>query len=279
MKNFIKEILFSFWGVLIAGFGMGSFLLPNRLSSGGFSGIATVLYYFFGWNVGIVIVLLNVPLFVFAFFRIGKKFFFKTVLSTVLMSFFIDLFQKYPLIIGDRFLACIYGGVLIGIGTGLTFKGNNSTGGSDLIVQIVKSFKVKIASGRLLNMIDIGVVLINVLFFREIEIGLYSAIAIFLDGVMIDIVFEGINFSKLIFIVSDKSDEILKCLHFDINCGATEIYGKGSYVGSNKIILMSVVNRREIPLIRERVHEIDQDAFLVVGNAREVYGLGFKSFE
>ena len=279
MKNFIKEILFSFWGVLIAGFGMGSFLLPNRLSSGGFSGIATVLYYFFGWNVGIVIVLLNVPLFVFAFFRIGKKFFFKTVLSTVLMSFFIDLFQKYPLIIGDRFLAGIYGGVLIGIGTGLTFKGNNSTGGSDLIVQIVKSFKVKIASGRLLNMIDIGVVLINVLFFREIEIGLYSAIAIFLDGVMIDIVFEGINFSKLIFIVSDKSDEILKCLHFDINCGATEIYGKGSYVGSNKIILMSVVNRREIPLIRERVHEIDQDAFLVVGNAREVYGLGFKSFE
>ena len=278
MRTFLKEILWTFCGTAFCGFGVGSFLLPNRLSSGGFSGIATVAYYFFGWNVGLVIVALNIPLFIIAFVRIGKRFLIKTILGTIFLSAFIDLFSDFPLIINDRFLACVYGGVLIGIGTGLTFRANTSTGGSDLIVQIARSFKVRIASGKLLNFIDICVVFVNVLFFREIEIGLYSAIAIFLDGVMIDIIFEGITFSKMVVIISDRSEAILKCLHNEINCGVTEIYGKGGYRENEKIVLMSVVNRRDIPSIKDRVYEIDEHAFLVVTNAREVYGLGFKDF-
>ena len=278
MKKFLKEILLTVLGTCACGLGVGSFLLPNRLSSGGFSGLATVAYYFLGWNVGLTVIILNIPLFIFAFIRIGRRFFIKTIFGATFLSIFIDVFSKYPLIVGDRFLACIYGGILIGIGTGIVFRANTSTGGSDLIVQIARSYKVKIASGKLLNMIDIGVVFINVLFFRELEIGLYSAIAIFLDGVMIDIIFEGITFSKMMFIISDKSEEILNCLHNDVNCGVTEFYGKGSYKGTSKVILMSVVNRRDIPMIREKIHEIDNYAFLVVGNAREVYGLGFKDF-
>ena len=278
MKKFLKEILLTVLGTCACGLGVGSFLLPNRLSSGGFSGLATVAYYFLGWNVGLTVIILNIPLFIFALIRIGRRFFIKTIFGATFLSIFIDVFSKYPLIVGDRFLACIYGGILIGIGTGIVFRANTSTGGSDLIVQIARSYKVKIASGKLLNMIDIGVVFINVLFFRELEIGLYSAIAIFLDGVMIDIIFEGITFSKMMFIISDKSEEILNCLHNDVNCGVTEFYGKGSYKGTSKVILMSVVNRRDIPMIREKIHEIDNYAFLVVGNAREVYGLGFKDF-
>ena len=276
MKQFLKEILWTFLGTAISGFGMGSFLLPNKLSSGGFSGIATIFYYFLGWNVGLTIICLNVPLFIFAYMRIGKKFFIKTILGTIFLSSFIDVFSSFPVIIDDRFLACIYGGILIGIGTGIAFKANTSTGGSDLIVQLARSFKVKIASGKLLNIIDIFVVFINVLFFRNIEIGLYSAIAIFLDGLMIDIIFEGITFSKMVFIISDKSEEILKCLHHEINCGVTEFYGKGSYVRKDKTILMTVLNRRDIPQIREKIHKIDEHAFIIVSNAREVYGLGFK---
>ncbi len=278
-NSFFKDIILIVFGTMFAGFGMASFLLPNKLSSGGFTGIATVFYYFFGWNVGLTVIILNIPFFIYAFVRIGKKFLIKTVIATFLLSFFIDIFEYLPLLTNDRLLASIYGGVLIGIGTGLTFKAHTSTGGTDLIVQIVRSFKVRISSSKLLNLIDICVVVLNVVFFREFEIGLYSAIAIFLDGVLIDIVFEGINFSKLVFIVSNKNTEIVNMIHENLKAGATEIYGKGTYLNQNKVVIMSVMNRREIPILCENVYEIDRDAFLIVSNAREVYGLGFKSIE
>ena len=177
-NSFFKDIILIVFGTMFAGFGMASFLLPNKLSSGGFTGIATVFYYFFGWNVGLTVIILNIPFFIYAFVRIGKKFLIKTVIATFLLSFFIDIFEYLPLLTNDRLLASIYGGVLIGIGTGLTFKAHTSTGGTDLIVQIVRSFKVRISSSKLLNLIDICVVVLNVVFFREFEIGLYSAIAI-----------------------------------------------------------------------------------------------------
>lgn len=278
-NSFFKDIIFIILGTLFAGIGMASFLLPNKLSSGGFTGIATIFYYFFGWNVGLTVIILNIPFFIYAFIRIGKKFLIKTIIATFLLSFFIDIFEYLPLLTNDRLLASIYGGVLIGIGTGLVFKAHTSTGGTDLIVQIVRTFKVRMSSSKLLNMIDICVVVLNVVFFREFEIGLYSAIAIFLDGVLIDIVFEGINFSKLVFIVSNKNTEIVNVIHEELKAGATEIYGKGTYLNEQKVVIMSVMNRREIPILCEKVYDIDREAFLIVSNAREVYGLGFKSIE
>lgn len=160
---------------------------------------------------------------------------------------------------------------------GFVFRAHTSTGGTDLIVQIARSYRVRISSSKLLNMIDIVVVLLNVILFREFEIGLYSTIAILIDGVLIDVVFEGINFSKLVFIISDKSDEIVSIIHNELNAGATEVFGKGSFSEINKIVIMSVVNRREIAVLRDRIYEVDRNAFLIVANAREVYGLGFKS--
>lgn len=276
MKKLGNEIIWCVIGTFLCGFGTGGFLIPNKLSSGGFSGIATIFYYFFGWKIGLTIVLLNIPLFIIALIKIGKKFLLKTFIGTISLSIFVEIFSKIQFINNDRFLACIYGGVLIGIGTGITFRANTSTGGSDLIVQILRAFSVKMTSSRLLTLIDIIVVATSVLFFKELEIGLYSAIAIFLDGIMIDIVFEGINFSKLVFIISDKKEDILKCLHEDINCGVTQIYGKGSYSDMDKTILMSVVNRRDVFPIKEKIRKIDSGAFIIVTNAREVYGLGFK---
>ncbi len=277
MKNFVKDILLSTVGTFLCGFGTGGFLVPNKLSSGGFSGVATILYYFFGWNMGFTIILLNIPLFIIAFLKLGKKFLIKSFIGTCTLSIFIDIFSRVHFIENDRFLACIYGGILIGIGTGFVFRANTSTGGSDLVVQILKSFKVRMTSSRLLNLIDIIVVSTNVLCFRKFEIGLYSAITIFLDGLLVDIIFEGINFSKLIFIISDKRDEVLKCLHEEINCGVTQIYGNGSYYNIRKTILMSVVNRRDVFIVKEKIKKIDPDVFIIVTNAREVYGLGFKS--
>ncbi len=279
INKFFKDIILIFLGTLFAGLGMGSFLLPNKLSSGGFTGIATIFYYFFNWNVGMTVIILNIPFFIFAYIKIGKKFLFRTIIGTVLLSFFIDIFESLPLITHDRLLSSIYGGFLIGIGTGIIFKAHTSTGGTDLIVQILRSYKIKLSNSNLLGFIDICVVILNVICFREFEVGLYSAIAIFIDGLMIDIIFEGINFSKLVFIVSDKSTEIVNMIHNELNSGATEIYGKGSYSENDKIVIMSAMPRRDITILREKVYEIDKDAFFIVSNAREVYGLGFKSVE
>lgn len=279
-SNFLKDIFLTILGTVFAGFGMATFLLPNKLSSGGFTGIATIFYYLFSWNLGITVIALNIPFFIWAFIRIGKRFLFKAIIGTTLLSVFIDVFEKYiPVLTNDRLLSSIYGGILIGIGTGIIFKAHTSTGGTDLIVQIVKSYKTRISSSKLLSIIDIAVVVLNVVCFGEFEIGLYSAIAIFIDGLMIDIIFEGITFSKQVFIISNKNSEIVKMIHNELKAGATEIYGKGSYLNENKIVVMSVMNRREIPLLREKINEIDRNAFLIVSNAREVYGLGFKSIQ
>ena len=204
MKKKIRDIILITVGCIIAGIGTALFLLPNRLSSGGFAGIATILYYLFGIPMGNTIMILNIPLFILSYFRAGKTFLLKSIYATFLYSIAIDILSKITTFTDDRFLDCIYGGILIGVGLGLVFKAKASTGGTDLIVQIVKSYSKKVRTSNMLVIMDGFIVFANLLFFRQIEIGLYSAIAIFIIGKMIDLVFEGINFSKMLYIVSDK---------------------------------------------------------------------------
>ena len=191
-------------GAAIMSVATSLFLLPNQLSSGGFSGIATITYYLFNWSVGTVILLLNIPFFILAFIRIGKEFVLKSIVGTAFLSFFIDFFDKFNPLTNDRFLACIYGGILIGIGTSLILRASASTGGSDLVSYIIKSFKPGLSTSNLIVIFDAIVIALNVISFRKLEVGLYSAISIYLMGKVIDIVFEGVGFSKMVFIISNK---------------------------------------------------------------------------
>ena len=277
IKEFIKNVSISFLGCIISAFGTACFLLPNKLSSGGFSGIATILYYFFGWQMGTTIILLNIPLFIISYFKLGKNFLIKTILSTIAFSFLIDIFDLIQISVEDRFLASIYGGILIGIGQALIFKGNSSTGGSDLIANLVNSFKPEYKIGKALVILDTIIVGLNLIFFRNIEIGLYSGIAIFIVGKMIDIIFEGINFSKMMYIISDKSEEISYVLNVELERGATGLYGKGMYTGEDKLIVMCVTKRNNVSKVKEVAKRIDKNAFIIISDAREVYGEGFKN--
>lgn len=137
-------------------------------------------------------------------------------------------------------------GIIIGIGNAIILKANASTGGTELIISILKEYKSDLKTGNMLMIVDVVIVAINVFVFGRIEIGLYSAIAIYLIGIMIDLLFEGINFSKMIFIISDKSDEISSRIGIDVKKGTTGLYGKGMYTDSNKIVLLCVASRREI---------------------------------
>ena len=211
-----------------------------------------------------------------AVYRLGKSFCLKSLLGTISFSIFIDIFDKFTPLTNDRFLACIYGGIVIGLGTAILLNSNSSTGGSDLLSFISKSFKPDLRMSNIIIIIDTVIVVLNMIFFKEIEVGLYSAIAIYLMGKIIDIVFEGIYFTKLLIIVSDKTEEIAKEVGEKIQRGATGIFGKGMYTGENKLILMCAASRGDIARIKNIARKIDRNSFIIIANAREVVGKGFK---
>ena len=250
IPKIIIEIILTMMGSAIMAVGISLFLLPNQLSSGGISGIATITYYLLNIPMGTMILLINIPLFLFSFFKVGKNFFIKSLIGTISLSYFIDFFDRFKELTQDRFLACIYGGILIGIGTAILLKANSSTGGSDLISYITKEYKPTIKSSNVITLIDIGIITLNVIFFKEIEIGLYSAIAIYLMGKIIDILFEGINFTKLILIISNQTEKIAKEIGEKIQRGATGIYGKGMYTNEDKLILMCAASRGDVNRIK-----------------------------
>lgn len=229
MKKLLIELIGTIVGSAVISIAIAQFLLPNELSSGGFSGIATILYYVLNLPIGITMLVLNIPLLLFSCYKVGKGFFLKTVVGTLSLSFFTELFESLGAVTEDKILACVYGGVLTGIGTAILFKSNSSTGGSDLLSVLIKSFNEKIEMGKAIVIIDFFIILANVILLKNIEIGLYSAITIYLMGVMVDVVFEGIFFSKLIFIISDKHNEISKKIEDEIGRGVTGLYGKGMY--------------------------------------------------
>lgn len=192
------------------------------------------------------------------------------------MSIFIDILDKFKPLTEDRILACVYGGIITGLGTAIILKVGSSTGGSDLLSNIIKGFNQSIRVGNMIVIIDIIIVTLNVLFFKEIEVGLYSAIAIYIMGKIIDIIFEGVYFTKLLIIISDKNEEIAKEIGKNIKRGTTGLYGKGMYTNEEKLVLMCAAARGDVSKVKDTARKIDPKSFIIITNSREVVGLGFK---
>ena len=170
MKINIKEILIecieTIIGTAIMAIGISLFLLPNQLSSGGFSGIATITYYLLNIPVGTMVLALNIPLFIMAFFKIGKNFFFKSLLGTISLSVFIDFFEKFTPLTQDRFLACIYGGIIIGVGTAIVLRSKSSSGGTDLISNIIREYNHKIRMGTVIVIVDTIIIALKIIIYN-----------------------------------------------------------------------------------------------------------------
>lgn len=274
-KN-IKEYFLIALGCMAMAMGVSLFLLPNELSTGGFSGIATILYYLFKFPLGITTFLLNIPLLLVAYFKIGKKLLTRSIYGIVVFSVLIDVFDKMPTLTHDRFLGCIYGGIMMGIGTAIVLKYKASTGGSDLLSYVIRTYKPQYRTSNLILMTDAIIITINVFFFRTIEVGLYSAIAIFLMGKMIDLIFEGVNFTKVVLIISPMYKEIAEKIGNKVNRGSTGLYSKGMYTNEEKMTLLCVGSRTESHIIESIAKKIDKTSFIIILNAREVLGKGFK---
>lgn len=276
ISSYAIDIIQIIIGTALMAAGTSFFLLPNKLSTGGFSGIATIFYYFFNFNMGITIFLLNMPLFILACFKIGIKFLSKAIIGTAMLSLFIDVFTQIGVATEDKILASIYGGIITGLGTSMVLKANASTGGSDLLAVIIRKFKPNFRTSNLIIMIDTMIVLVNVIVFRQLEIALYSAVAIYLMGKVMDIFLEGIHFTKMIYIISDKNEDISKKINNEVGRGSTLLYGKGMYKGDKRDVLLCVASRNEVSTINQIIKKLDKHAFTIISNAREVFGKGFK---
>ena len=275
VKKYDLEYIYIIIGAFLMAVSTALFLLPNQLSTGGISGISTILYYSCNYPVGLTMLLINVPLFVIAMVKVNKRLFFKSILGTVLLSVFIDLLENLSPITNDRFLACIYGGIIMGIGTAIILKAGASTGGTDLLSYVIRAYNNKFKSSRVIIIADTIIIFFNIIFFREIEIGLYSVIAIYLMGKMIDIIFEGIYFTKIMFIISEKYEEISKEIGILVKRGSTGIYSKGMYSGKQNVMLFCVASRKEVAEIKQIIKQIDKNAFIVTTDAIETLGKGF----
>ena len=276
IKSYFKNMIIIILGCLIMAIGTSVFLLPNKFSTGGVTGIATILYYLFKIPLGTINIIINIPILIFTFYRLGKRILANSIIGAVLYSIFIDLLDKIPILTTDEFLSSLYGGIFLGIGTGLVLNANASTGGTELISNIIKTYNFNIKTSTLIMAIDSAIVLLNVIIFKEIEIGLYSAIAIIIMGKVIDIIVEGTNFSKLIFIISKKNDTISKEIGNIIKRGTTGLYGKGMFKDEDRLILMCATGRGDILKIKQIVKRNDKEAFIIIANAIEVLGKGFK---
>lgn len=281
-SSWFKAYSFILLGALIMAVGYVLFISPYRFAPGGVYGIAIVLHHTLGWPIGLVGLAMDIPLTIIGFWVLGPRFGAKTIFGFVMLSVWISILEKIwgynPFVVGQPLLSAIYGGVLVGLGLGLVFKSKATSGGSDIIAMIIGKY-THLPLGHLMIYVDSAIVLVGWIAFKDPIIPLISWVIIFITGKVVDVVLEGINYDKTLFIISDKYEEIQDKIIHDLNRGGTAIKGQGIYNKNDKTILFTVVNRRELAILQDYIHKIDANAFLTVINANEVLGYGFKSLK
>lgn len=289
----IKEYTFLVIGCLITAAAIDVFLFPYKIAPGGLTGIATVIFYLTNSKipVGTIILLINIPLFIGGMKIIGKRFLAKTLISTLLLSAFIDILEPFTNKFVGKFLGgisqgttnsnlmlyCVFGGVLMGIGLGIVFRAGATTGGTDLAAQMVHHYFPYITMGRILLVIDACVVVLAAIAFKSFLLGLYAIITLFICSKIIDTILEGVDYAKAVFIISEDSTNIATKIMSDIDRGVTGLNGKGMFTLKDKQVLLCVLDRKEIPRLKALVKSIDPKAFVIMTDVREVLGEGFRN--
>lgn len=273
--------------ILAAGFVL--FITPNRIVPGGVYGISIVIHYLTkglfsfapeGFPVGLMGVMMDIPLILIGMKVLGPRFGFKTILGSFLTAFFVDLLTFLwgtdPLVQNNPLLSAIFGGVLLGFGLGLIFKSKATSGGTDIVGMILAKY-TRMPIGQLMIYVDSVIVLLGLLISKDWEIPMYSWIVIFITGKMIDGTLEGMSYTKSLFIISDKYEDIRNKIIVDLERGGTYIPGKGMYKGQDRHIIFTNVTRREMVVLQDYIKDIDPNAFVTVFNNSDVLGDGFKA--
>ena len=266
-------------GCIVLALGFDLFLEPNNLNAGGLTGLAMVLNRVLGiGSVGLFIALMNLPLFIVSGFKIGKKFFIGSVIGMALSSVFIDLFALLPAPETEPLVGALYGGVVCGLGLGLAFLSGASTGGSDIAVRLLKRKYQNIPIGTISICFDACVVLISAIVFKNFSVALYSGIACFVSGHVVDAVVYHFDYSKVALIMTKKHEQIAMEIGRQLDRGATYLHGEGSYTREGMMVVLTAVKRQQITDLKRLVAETDPDAFVIVQEAHQVLGDGFSRY-
>lgn len=277
--NRIHWIVATILGSLLFALGFSLFLEPNEINTGGVSGLAMIAVELTGvGTVGLFSILLNLPLFILGGVKIGKRFFAGSLLGMLLSSVLIDAFDLYRFAPQDVLVSAIYGGLLCGIGLGIVFAGGTSTGGSDILVRLLKLRYRNVPIGTINTCFDLFVVLLTGIVYHDISKALYSGIVVFITGQVIDMVIYRFDYSKVVYIISQDPDLIANGISTKLDRGATFLYGMGAYSREDKRIVLTVVKKRQLAELKELVMELDPSAFVIVQEAHQVLGDGFSRY-
>lgn len=272
----LYDILVCIIGSALVGTALSVFTIPNEIAPGGISGLSTALAYVLGVRVSVLSLVLNIPIMLAAYRLLGKRSFFYTLLSTALLSGFIELASFLPVYTGNILIAAVYGGVLSGIGIGILFLRNITTGGTDLLALMLHKAFPNVPNGTILAVIDGIVVLIAVLVFQKIEVALTSVLTIYFSSKVIDLIAQGVDYAKVIYIVTDKGKELSAVLNSSTDRGNTVIKAFGGYTGAEKQLVITVTRRNVLAQTLRLIHATDPAAFTFVTDSTEVHGEGFK---
>lgn len=266
-------------GTALFALGFDLFLIPNELNVGGLSGLAMVLVHVIRvGSVGVVTTLVNLPLFIIGGKKIGGKFFAGSLIGMLSLSVTIDAFAVLPVPDVEPLIAVLYGGVLCGIGAGIVFMAGASTGGSDIVVRLLKKRYQHIPIGIITMLFDAVVAILTGLVFQDVSKALYSGIAIFVTGTVLDAVVYRFDYSKVALIISRKHVEIARAVGDKLGRGSTFLHGQGVYSGDETKVVLTAVKRQQIAELKALVVEIDPNAFIIVQEAHQVLGDGFARY-
>ena len=262
----------------VYGMAVGLFLDPNKLAPGGISGIAIILHHVFRVETGTLVLLMNIPIFIFGVWKLGIRIMISTMYATFVASNCINYFERQPAVTQEPLLAALVGGALAAVGLGITFRCGSTTGGTDIIVKYLREKMPYLKTGTLMLALDVIVVTTSAIVFGDVERALYAGISVGVTSFVLDVVLYGRDGAKLIYIISDKAENISKRLLEELDVGVTYLEGAGAYSGKEKQVIFCVMRKPLSPRAEQIVKEEDPLAFLIVTNATEIFGEGYKSY-
>lgn len=280
MKNKVWSAVFDIMktaiGCALFALGFDLFLLPGGMNAGGLSGLAMVFVHLTDFaSVGTITALLNVPLFIIAGLKIGKKFFFGSLIGMAFSSLFIDLLAIIPVPEVEPLIGALYGGLICGVGLGFVFAAGVSTGGSDIIVRLLKLKYRHIPIGVIGMCFDAIVAVMTGIVYRDVNSALYTGIAIFVSGKIIDLVVYSFDYSTVALIITSNYEKVAQEISDKLERGATYLHGEGTYTRKETKVVLTAVKKQQVADLKELVVDIDPDAFIIVQEAHQVLGDGF----
>ncbi|HED24393.1 MAG TPA: YitT family protein [Firmicutes bacterium] len=281
-RAIFKSLLIDFSGILVGAVilaaGMNMFMVPNMLAPGGVSGLAVVAYHLLKFPVGLTIIILNIPLFIVGYRVLGARVVLQSLLGTFLFSLAVEITAPLlPAATDDLLLASVYGGLVMGVGVGLVFRYRGSTGGTGLLSLILARIW-GISPGQAMLWGDLAVLATAVFVFGG-EAAMYAALALFVSVKVIDAILEGLGLAKSAIIITREGEKINERLLYELGRGVTWLEGSGGYTRETREVLLCVVTRQQTAQLKTIIHEVDPDAFVIIGNATEVHGEGFKRMQ